>query len=100
MSAIRVEWAAVPGRAQDVEAALEGEGLAPTRWGNGPGFRYGEHVHSYDKVLVCVEGGIVFHTGDGDVGLGPGDRLELPAGVRHAATVGDLGVTCVEAPRP
>jgi hypothetical protein len=27
----------------------------------------------------------------------PGDRLDLPAGVRHSAIVGPQGVTCLEA---
>jgi hypothetical protein len=31
--------------------------------------------------------------------LMPGDRLELPAGVRHGALVGPAGVTCLEAHR-
>jgi hypothetical protein len=29
-----------------------------------------------------------------------GDRLDLPAGTPHAATVGPNGVTCWEAARP
>jgi cupin superfamily acireductone dioxygenase involved in methionine salvage len=48
-------------------------------------------------VLYCVSGSIVFHTSGGDVALAPGDRLELPAGVEHSATVGHDGVQCVEA---
>ena len=80
--------------------ALTGEGLRPYGWGNEPGARYGEHRHPYDKVLVCVSGSIVFHTPDGNVAVGPGDRMELPAGTPHSATVGPLGVRCVEAPRP
>ncbi|NIR35635.1 MAG: cupin, partial [Actinobacteria bacterium] len=61
------------------------EGLDPTEWSNGPGFRYAEHHHSYHKVLVCVRGSITFHTPDGDVRLGPGDRLDLAPGTPHAA---------------
>jgi cupin superfamily acireductone dioxygenase involved in methionine salvage len=51
------------------------------------------------KVLYCVTGDIVFHVGRGEVALEPGDRLELAAGVEHAATVGRHGVQCVEAYR-
>ncbi len=82
-----------------VEAALRAEGLTPSRWGNGPGYRYAVHHHAYDKVLVCVAGRIVFHLNGVDVHLGPGDRLELSAGIEHGASVGDTGVECVEAPR-
>lgn len=79
--------------------ALEAEGLDPDAWSNRPGHRYPEHDHAYDKVLVCVEGSITFHTPDGDVVLSTGDRLDLPAGTVHAATVGPDGVTCLEAHR-
>lgn len=83
----------------DVEQRMRSEGLAPRRWGNGPGDRYGWHEHSYHKVLYCLSGSIVFHTNDGDVELEAGDRLDLDPGTPHAATVGGGGVECVEAPR-
>jgi quercetin dioxygenase-like cupin family protein len=51
-------------------------------------------------VLFCQEGGIVFHTSDGDLELRPGDRLDIEPGTPHAATVGADGVTCVEAALP
>ncbi len=78
-------------------AALAAEGLDPTQWSNAPGHQYGSHRHPYRKVLYCVAGAITFHTGDGDVRLEAGDRLDLPAGTEHAATVGPDGVTCLEA---
>jgi mannose-6-phosphate isomerase-like protein (cupin superfamily) len=51
-------------------------------------------------VLFCLEGSIVFHIDGGDVELGTGDRVDLPARTRHAATVGPAGCTCVEAWSP
>ena len=86
--------------AADVERALEAEGLAPRRWGNPSGDRYGWHAHVEHKVLYCVEGSIVFHTHEGDLELHAGDRLDLTPGTDHAATVGPDGVECVEAYRP
>ena len=83
----------------DPEARLRAEGLAPSSWANGPGDRYGAHEHGYDKVIVAVRGSIRFGlpaTGDG-LDLGPGDRLELPAGTSHDARVGPSGVECLEA---
>lgn len=65
-------------------------------WSNRPGEIYEWHSHPYDKLLVCVEGSITFHTPDGDRVLEAGDRLQLPAGTDHAATVGFHGVTCRE----
>jgi mannose-6-phosphate isomerase-like protein (cupin superfamily) len=72
----------------------------PRRWSNGPGDRYGKHDHDYDKVLFCLEGSIVFHLDDRDVELRAGERLDLPAGTTHAATVGATGCDCIEAARP
>jgi quercetin dioxygenase-like cupin family protein len=73
---------------------------APRSWSNGPGDVYGAHEHGQRKVLFCLSGSIVFHTDDGDISLEAGDRLDLPAGTRHAATVGPEGCECVEAWAP
>jgi uncharacterized protein YjlB len=69
----------------------------PRAWANGPGDTYGRHEHPRAKVLLCLEGSIVFHTDGGDIALERGDRLDLPAGTSHAATVGPSGCECVEA---
>jgi uncharacterized protein YjlB len=78
---------------------LRSQGLDPSTWSNGPGDRYAAHDHGYDKVIVVERGSIRFGlpaTGEG-IDLGAGDRLELPAGTRHDALVGPVGVTCLEA---
>ena len=80
-------------------AAFEAEGLSPHSWSNEPGYVYGEHTHDFHKVLFCLKGTIVFHTPRGDVAMAPGDRLDLPPGTVHSATVGPDGVTCIEAPQ-
>ena len=79
--------------------AFEAEGLEGHTWSNDPGYRYAEHQHDFHKVLFCVRGSITFHTPEGDAWLGPGDRLDLPPGTPHGATVGPEGVTCMEAPQ-
>ena len=85
---------------EEALATFHDEGCSPARsWGNGPGDTYGRHTHRYHKVLFCLSGSIVFHTGDGDVELRPGDRLDLEPETEHAATVGPGGVECVEASR-
>ncbi len=99
MTARRTAWEGpAPDRAT-IEERFRNEGLSPHGWGNAPGDRYGTHSHGYHKVLYCVAGGIVFHTDEGDVELGPGDRLDVEAGTDHAATVGPSGVECLEASR-
>ena len=84
----------------DLERRLRAEGLTPHAWSNGPGDRYGAHVHDYDKVLVVEAGSITFLLDAGPVQLEAGDRLDVPAGTRHAAEVGSRGVTCLEAHLP
>jgi hypothetical protein len=83
----------------ELEARLVAQGLAPSAWSNAPGDTYAAHQHGYDKVLVATRGSITFHLVEigRDVRLSTGERLDLPAGTSHAATVGADGVTCLEA---
>lgn len=87
----------------ELEARLVAQGLTPSSWSNGPGDTYAAHQHGYDKVLVAARGSITFHVVDSgsgvnfDVNLSEGERLDLPAGTVHAATVGPQGVMCLEA---
>jgi quercetin dioxygenase-like cupin family protein len=92
-------WEGPPPAQDEIEARFGDEGLTPRSWGNGPGDRYEWHEHGYHKVLYCVSGSIVFHTSDGDLELGAGDRLDVEPGTQHAATVGPDGVQCLEATR-
>ena len=87
---------------ETVEARLAAEGLSASAWGNAPGDTYGAHHHAYDKVVVAATGSITFHLTelDRDVVLDAGQRLELPAGTMHGATVGSAGVRCLEAHLP
>jgi quercetin dioxygenase-like cupin family protein len=75
------------------------EGLSPYAWSNGPHDTYAAHSHAYNKVIYVVQGGITFDLPDEGRArdLHPGDRLDLPAGVAHAARVGPQGVVCLEA---
>lgn len=78
------------------------EGLAPYRWSNGPYDRYQAHSHHFHKVIYVVSGSITFGLPElgQAVTLATGDRLDLPAGVRHDAQVGPDGVVCLEGHRP
>jgi quercetin dioxygenase-like cupin family protein len=86
----------------ELPGRLRAEGLAAGAWSNAPGDVYAVHRHAYDKVIVCSRGSITFGLpGRGEtLLLGAGDRLDLPAGIDHAATVGPSGVTCLEAHLP
>ncbi|MFQ5543658.1 MAG: cupin domain-containing protein [Nitrospiria bacterium] len=65
---------------------------------NNPGTVHAPHVHDYNKTLFCIEGEISFSFPDLGISytLYPGDRLIVPAGLRHSALVSSRGVTCVE----
>src|SRR5687767_10854046 len=83
----------------DLERALASEGLSAYSWSNDPGDVYAVHSHTYNKVIYVVSGSITFTLPDSgeDVLLERGDRLDLPAAVRHGARVGPQGVLCLEA---
>jgi|SRR5919201_1814579 quercetin dioxygenase-like cupin family protein len=82
-------------------ALLSAENLAPYAWGNPAHDRYPSHRHPYHKVLLCLTGSIRFDLPElgRSVELRPGDRLDLPPDVLHAALVGPEGVVCLEAHR-
>jgi quercetin dioxygenase-like cupin family protein len=79
-----------------IEERLRAEADDVYRWTNGAGDRYARHSHGYTKILYCVSGSIDFSLDDRVIQLRPGDRMELPAGTAHAATVGPDGCACVE----
>ena len=97
-----VRWSEpAPPSERALRQRLLAEGLEPYRWSNGPFATYGEHRHSYEKVLYVVEGSISFSLPEQarTYELAAGDRLELPAYANHTALVGPQGVVCLEAPR-
>jgi quercetin dioxygenase-like cupin family protein len=78
---------------------MKKEGLRPYMWDNTPNYRYGVRSHGYDKVLYVIEGMLEITLPDFNqrMRLKAGDRVEIPAGIRHGAIVGSSGVKCVEA---
>ena len=103
MQVIRWQEATSP-QEQELYKRMQQQGLSPYTWSNGPGDTYAVHSHSYEKVLYCVRGSILFVLPDHpeasrNIDLTPGDCMILPAGTRHSALVGPHGVTCLEATR-
>lgn len=78
---------------------MKAEGLRPYLWSNAPNHRYAVRSHNYHKVLYVIEGSLEIMLPDTNqrAVLRAGDRLDVPAGVRHGATVGSNGASCVEA---
>ena len=52
-----------------------------------PGTIFTEHQHAQDKCDGVLAGTLRISVGDSVFDLGPGDRLYVPAGTRHAAEV-------------
>lgn len=80
-----------------VEAKLRAEADHCYRWDNEAGAVYGVHSHPYRKILYVAAGSITFTPeGKPPIQMRPGDRLDLPARMRHGAVVGGEGVVCWE----
>lgn len=88
-----------PPTSASLSKLLADEGLSSYSWSNGPFDVYSPHSHNYDKVIYVVEGSITFGLPELNLKftLAQGDRLDLPAGTVHDATVGSVGVVCLEA---
>lgn len=86
---------------QELRELMLKENLEPYTWSNQPLDVYAAHVHDYHKVIYIVKGSITFGfpIEEEPTTLSAGDRLDLPAGVRHNAAVGAEGVYCLEARR-
>lgn len=78
---------------------MQKEGMRPYLWENTPNYRYAVRSHGYAKIMYVVEGTIEIALSDTNqsVRLRAGDRVEIPAGVRHSAIIGSSGAKCVEA---
>jgi mannose-6-phosphate isomerase-like protein (cupin superfamily) len=103
MQVVRWQESTAP-QEQELRKRMQQQGLSPYSWSNGPGDTYAVHSHSYEKVLYCVRGSIRFVLPDQpdtskNIDLTPGDCMILPVGMRHSASVGPQGVTCLEATR-
>jgi len=90
----RIAWtdAAAPDEAT-LRARLAADGFEAWSWTDTPGATYAPHSHERDESLWVVAGDISFVIGDEAYRLGPGDRLQLPAGTVHAAEAGAGGAT-------
>lgn len=78
---------------------MQKEGLRPYMWMNMPNHRYAVRSHGYNKVLYVLDGTLEITLPDSNqrLVLRAGDRIDIPAGVRHGTNVGSGGAKCVEA---
>ncbi|MCC6848074.1 MAG: cupin domain-containing protein [Deltaproteobacteria bacterium] len=88
----RLAWSvAGEPRESTLRARLAADGFEVTAWSDPPGRTYAPHRHDHDESLWCVRGCITFHIAGRAYRLNPGDRLMLPRGTLHGATVGSAG---------
>jgi quercetin dioxygenase-like cupin family protein len=90
----RIPWPGPdrPAEAQ-LRASLVADGFGAWRWSDSPGATYEPHTHPSDESLWVIEGCIDFFVAGETYRLGPGDRLQLPAGTVHGAKAGPAGAT-------
>jgi mannose-6-phosphate isomerase-like protein (cupin superfamily) len=84
-----------------ITGLMQRDGLRPYMWMNMPNHRYAVRTHNYDKVLYVINGTLEITLPDYNqrMVLKSGDRVDIPAGVRHGTIVGKGGAKCVEASR-
>lgn len=71
--------------------ALEREGMVTAWWSDVPGSQMATHTHAFPETRWVLEGYLRVTAGGDAVELGPGDRLDLPAGTPHTTEVLGLG---------
>ncbi|MCL4252306.1 MAG: cupin domain-containing protein [Anaerolineae bacterium] len=78
---------------------LHKENLRPYMWDAKPNQRQAVHSHNTQTVLYVVSGLLEIHLPDDNlqVQLRSGDRIDIPANIRHSTIVGKNGARCAEA---
>ena len=78
---------------------IRGEGLRPYVKENAPNHRVAVRSHNYAMVLFILDGSMEITLPDSNqiAPLQPGDRVDIPAGVRYGTIVGKYGAKSVEA---
>jgi len=66
---------------------LQGEGLSTTWWSEVPGSKVPQHEQPFPAARWVLSGYLRVYVGSDVVDLGPGDRLDLPAGTKHEVEV-------------
>jgi quercetin dioxygenase-like cupin family protein len=89
-----------PGAAT-LRAQLTSEGYQVVAWSSGPAEGFPPHAHIYPELLLVVEGEltVLLPAENRMLDLGPGDRVELPAGMVHGTMAGADGATYLLATR-
>ena len=82
-------WDAATGALQlsTLRAALEREGMITAWWSDVPGTTIPTHTHHFPETRWVLSGFLRVTAAEQVIELGPGDRLDLPAGTPHSSEV-------------
>jgi len=83
----------------NITRLMQQDGLRPYKWETRPNQRYAVRTHGYAKILFLVSGTLELQLPDSNqrVKMRSGDRIEIPARVRHGSVTGSQGAVCMEA---
>ncbi|HET7790666.1 MAG TPA: cupin domain-containing protein [Gemmatimonadales bacterium] len=71
----------------DLRRRLGNEGMVTAWWSDVPGTHTDRHSHPFPETRWVLSGFLRVTVGKEVFDLGPGDRLDLPAGAEHAVEV-------------
>ena len=83
----RWDSAVGPLQLSTLRAALEREGMITAWWSDVPGTMIPMHSHHFPETRWVLSGYLRVTASETVFELGPGDRLDLPAGTPHASEV-------------
>ncbi len=83
-----------------LRGALEREGMVTAWWSDMPGTHVAPHAHDFPETRWVLSGFLRVTAGAETAELGPGDRLDLAAGTRHATDVIGLAPVIYVTGRP
>ena len=76
-----------PVNVEAITRRLRAEGYAVSEYHYSPGTVFPLHHHGVDKKDTVLQGQLRIAWEGGEAVLGPGDMIEIPAGLRHSADV-------------
>lgn len=81
---------------EEAKVQLENEGYRNvSAWLDSPDFSYPAHAHPEMTAHIIIAGEMLLSMDDMVHDLQPGDRIDIPAGRMHVATMGHDGCTYV-----
>lgn len=85
---------------QQIQLALNNEGLEPFEETYAPSAKINDHKHPFCEVRIIVEGEMMFNIAGNQVLLRAGDRIEIPSNTKHSHTAhGQSPCVCICAQR-